>query len=165
MSESKVKDSGDLHKGLKTLAVSAENNTRSYQYQEIAPEVLESFPNPSSLEQDLAVRIVLPEVTSNCPLTHQPDYANHYITYKPKDLCVESKSLKLYIGSYRHQGIFMEATAARIVKDLVELLDPEWLHIYCAFAPRGGMPLHPTASVGEVPEAVLRRTYVYGQVE
>jgi len=154
-----------LHEGLEALGVSAKNNNQSYQYDGVAPEVLEYFMNPAKEGQTVEVRIVLPEISSLCPLTMQPDYANHYITYKPKDKCVESKSLKLYMGSYRNEGIFMEATAAKVLEDLVELLDPEWMHIYCAFAPRGGMPLHPTASVGDVPEEVKRRTYVFGQVE
>jgi len=157
-----------LHDGLNALGISARNNKDSYSMDHPMPEVLESFPNPAKQEnsrtESLALHIVIPEVTSKCPITGQPDFANIYIDYKPNEKCVESKSLKLYILGYRNFGEFHEACVNRMLTDLVNLLEPEWMCVAGAFAPRGGIPFHPTVCFGNVPETICNQTYTFGQV-
>ena len=116
-----------------------------------APEVLDRFPSPSASADEnpagafLALRIDSPEFTSLCPLTGQPDWARIVIRYQPDRWCVESKSLKLYLGSYRNFGEFHESCVNRICNDLVTLLDPQWLIVEGRFTPRGGIPFWPVA--------------------
>ena len=114
--------------------------------------LLESFPNPF-VAPELAVvgavgsvSIRCPEFTSLCPLTGQPDFATIVIDYVPERYCVESKALKLYLGSFRQAGEFHEACVARIGRDLVALLDPASLAVRGEFTPRGGIPFWPTFS-------------------
>ncbi len=115
-----------------------------YDYTKVSPELLETFPRPSALS-DLKLHIEAPEFTSLCPKTGQPDFATIVIDYEPKDHCVESKSLKLYLGSFRMVGEFHEACVQRICEDLVNLLNPKWLKVEGRFTPRGGIPFWPTA--------------------
>jgi 7-cyano-7-deazaguanine reductase len=116
-----------------------------------APEILDRFPNPSAVAREnpagafLALRIDAPEFTSLCPMTGQPDWARMVIRYQPDQWCVESKSLKLYLGSFRNHGEFHEACVNRICNDLVALLDPQWLIVEGRFTPRGGIPFWPIA--------------------
>jgi len=91
------------------------------------------------------IHIECPEFTCLCPLTGQPDFAKIVIDYCPDKLCVESKSLKLYLGSFRMFGEFHEAGVNRICNDLVKLLGPHWLTVRGEFTPRGGIPFWPTA--------------------
>ena len=101
-----------------------------------------SNPHPGSI---YLVRFTAPEFTSLCPVTGQPDFGKIVIDYQPGGLCVESKSLKLYLGSFRMHGEFHEAGVNRICNDLVALLDPVWLTVRGEFTPRGGIPFWPTA--------------------
>lgn len=139
----------ELHKDLKALAVSAENNNGMYQYDAVNKELLESFPNPFVLDNKCrstgTVKISTSEFSSLCPLTHQADWATITVTYEPDLRCVESKSFKLYLASYRNQGEFHESIVNRICNDLVELLEPCWIIVTGEFTPRGGISFHPTA--------------------
>jgi 7-cyano-7-deazaguanine reductase len=118
----------------------------AYTYSEPDKALLERFDSPIKQGSGFTgtVHIECPEFTSLCPKTGQPDFATIEIEYQPRDYCVESKSLKLYLGSFRMHGEFHEACVQRIAGDLVELLDPEWLHVIGKFTPRGGIPFHPT---------------------
>lgn len=111
--------------------------------------LLESFPNPMKGVPGDAL-IVLggyddpKEFTSLCPKTSQPDFARIVVEYAPRDKCVESKSWKLYLGSYRNAQEFHEACVARILRDLVELLDPDFIRVTGEFTPRGGISINPS---------------------
>lgn len=118
-----------------------------YVYTGVDKKLLETFPNPLAHLPKNAfgeVEIVAPEFTSLCPKTGQPDFAEIYVKYTPRELCVESKSFKLYLGSFRQAGEFHEACVARIASDLVELLDPRYLEVTGRFTPRGGIRFWPT---------------------
>ena len=116
-----------------------------------SPALLDRFPSPSASAAVnpagafMALRIDAPEFTSLCPITGQPDWARIVIRYQPDRWCVESKSLKLYLGSYRNHGEFHEACVNRIANDLVQLLDPAWLIVEGRFTARGGIPFWPVA--------------------
>lgn len=99
---------------------------------------LETFPNPSP-KRDYVIRHVAPEFTSRCPLTGQPDFGTVTIEYVPDRLCVELKSLKLYLQAFREEGIFYEALTNRILDELVAVLSPRWMQIRTDWNPRGGM--------------------------
>jgi 7-cyano-7-deazaguanine reductase len=99
---------------------------------------LETFPNPQP-GRDYTVRLSIPEFTCLCPLTGQPDFAIIELEYVPDALCVELKSLKLYIWSFRDQGAFHEAVANRILDDLVHALAPRFLRVSARFNVRGGI--------------------------
>src|SRR5213082_912442 len=99
---------------------------------------LETFPNPSP-GRDYEVRFECPEFTCLCPLTGQPDLATYRIAYVPGERCVELKSLKLYLWSFRSEGHFHEAVTNRILDDLVAALDPRYLRVEGDFAVRGGI--------------------------
>jgi 7-cyano-7-deazaguanine reductase len=115
--------------------------------------VLEKVPNPQSGTKYM-VRFVAPEFTSLCPLTSAPDFAHLVIDYVPKDFLVESKSLKLFLGSFRNHGAFHEDCTVSIGKRLVDLLDPEWLRIGGYWYPRGGIPIDVFYQTGPAPEEV-----------
>ena len=100
--------------------------------------VLESFSNPAP-ERDYTIRMTLPEFTCLCPRTGQPDFATLELEYVPDRLCVELKSLKLYIWSYRDTGAFHEAVTNQIAGDLGELLAPRFLRLSARFNVRGGI--------------------------
>jgi 7-cyano-7-deazaguanine reductase len=99
---------------------------------------LETFPNPAP-ESDYTVRIRVPEFTCLCPKTGQPDFAELTLEYVPDRLCVELKSLKLYVWSYRDEGAFHEAVTNRILKDLVEATAPRFMRLTADFNVRGGI--------------------------
>ena len=101
-------------------------------------ELLESFPNPSP-RRDYLIRMQIPEFTCLCPRTGQPDFATLFLDYVPDRRCVELKSLKLYIGSFRNEGAFHEAVTNRICDDLVKLLSPRVLRLTARFFVRGGI--------------------------
>lgn len=115
--------------------------------------VLERVPNPQSGEI-YAVRFTQPEFTSLCPMTGQPDFAHLVIDYVPGDWLVESKSLKLFLGSFRNHGAFHEDCTVGIGKRLAELLTPQWLRIGGYWYPRGGMPIDVFWQTGEVPSGL-----------
>lgn len=99
---------------------------------------LESFPNPGT-RRDYLIRMQIPEFTCLCPKTGQPDFATLFLDYVPDRKCVELKSLKLYIGSYRNEGAFHEAVTQRILDDLVRLLAPRFMRLTARFFVRGGI--------------------------
>jgi len=99
-------------------------------------------------------RFTFPEFTVMCPVTGQPDFATLVIDYVPKDWLVESKSLKLYLNSFRNYGAFHEACTVDIGKKLVALLKPKWLRIGGYFHPRGGMPIDVFWQAGKLPPGV-----------
>ena len=99
---------------------------------------LETFPNPKP-GRDYSVRHVAPEFTSRCPLTGQPDFGTVIIEYVPDKLCVELKSLKLYLQSFREVGVFYEALTNRILDELVALLAPRRMRVETRWRPRGGL--------------------------
>jgi|SRR5690606_22541719 len=101
-------------------------------------ETLETFPNPQP-ERDYTIRMSIPEFTCLCPRTGQPDFATIEIEYVPDALCVELKSLKLYIWSYRDRGAFHEAVTNRILDDLVGALAPRFARVTGRFNVRGGI--------------------------
>lgn len=114
---------------------------------EYSPQVLESFDNRHA-DNDYFIKFNCPEFTSLCPITGQPDFASIYISYIPDQLCVESKSLKLYLFSYRNHGDFHENCINTIGKDLVELLNPRYLEVWGKFTPRGGISIDPYYNYG-----------------
>lgn len=99
-------------------------------------------------------RFVCPEFTSLCPVTGAPDFAHLVIDYVPRDWIVESKSLKLYLGSFRNHGAFHEACTTGIGQRLVKELDPVWLRIGGYWYPRGGIPIDVFFATGAPPKAV-----------
>jgi 7-cyano-7-deazaguanine reductase len=115
-----------------------------------AAAVLERVPNPNEGTHYL-VRFTAPEFTSLCPLTGQPDFAHIVIDYIPAGWIVESKSLKLYLGSFRNHGAFHEACTMMIAQRIVGLLDPVWLRIGAYWYPRGGMPIDVFWQTGSPP--------------
>ena len=115
--------------------------------------VLERVPNPQPGEV-YAVRFAQPEFTSLCPITGQPDFAHLVIDYVPGDWLVESKSLKLYLGSFRNHGAFHEDCTVGIGKRLAALLSPLWLRIGGYWFPRGGMPIDVFWQSGAMPEGL-----------
>jgi 7-cyano-7-deazaguanine reductase len=99
---------------------------------------LELFDNPSP-ERDYVITINCPEFTSVCPRTGQPDFGEIIIEYCPDKLCIELKSLKLYMQSYRNKGIFYEALTNDILDDLSDSCKPRWMKVTSRFKPRGGI--------------------------
>lgn len=113
-----------------------------------APEVLESFENKHQ-ENDYWVQFNCPEFTSLCPITGQPDFAEIRISYVPNVRMVESKSLKLYLFSFRNHGDFHEDCVNIIMKDLIKLMDPKYIEVTGIFTPRGGISIYPFANYGQ----------------
>jgi 7-cyano-7-deazaguanine reductase len=101
-------------------------------------KTLEIFPNPTS-KRDYQIHMEIPEFTCLCPKTGQPDFATLILDYIPDKKCVELKSLKLYVWSYRDEGAFHEAVTNRIVDDLVAVLKPRYLRLAAKFNVRGGI--------------------------
>ncbi len=113
-----------------------------------APEILETFINKHQ-ENDYFVKFNCPEFTSLCPITGQPDFATIYISYIPDVKMVESKSLKLYLFSFRNHGDFHEDCVNIIMKDLVELMNPRYIEVWGKFTPRGGISIDPYCNYGK----------------
>ena len=113
--------------------------------------VLERVPN-SQAQTEYLVRFTAPEFTSLCPMTGQPDFAHLVIDYVPGDWLVESKSLKLYLGSFRNHGAFHEDCTVGIGKKLVSILEPVWLRIGGYWYPRGGIPIDVFWQTGQPPQ-------------
>lgn len=123
------------------------NQEIKYKY-EYDPSVLESFSNRHP-ENDYFVKFNCPEFTSLCPITGQPDFATIYISYVPDEKLVESKSLKLYLFSFRNHGDFHEDVVNEIMNDLVKLLDPKYIEVWGKFLPRGGLSIDPYCNHGK----------------
>ena len=107
------------------------------------PEI-ELIENPRP-DRDYVITINCPEFTSLCPRTGQPDFGEIIIEYIPEDLCIELKSLKLYMQSYRYKGIFYETLTNDILDDLVKASKPKWMKVTSRFTPRGGITTTVTA--------------------
>lgn len=131
--------------GLKDLSLLGNQNTK-YLY-EYAPEVLEAVDNLHT-QNDFFVKFNCPEFTSLCPMTSQPDFATIYISFIPDKKLVESKSLKLYLFSFRNHGDFHEDCVNIIMKDLIKLLDPRYIEVWGKFTPRGGLSIDPWCNYG-----------------
>ena len=112
-----------------------------------SPQVLETFSNRHA-DRDYWVRFNCPEFTTICPITGQPDFAEIRISYIPDQRMVESKSLKLYLFSFRNHGGFHEDTVNMILNDLIKLMDPKYIEVTGIFTPRGGISIYPYANYG-----------------
>ena len=121
--------------------------TKTRYRDDYAPEVLEAFLNKHP-QNDYWVRFNCPEFTSLCPITGQPDFGEITISYIPDRRMVESKSLKLYLFSFRNHGDFHEDCVNIIMKDLIRLMDPKYIEVTGRFTPRGGISIHPYANYG-----------------
>ena len=110
-----------------------------------APEVLEAFQNKNP-KSEAWTTFVCTEFTSLCPKTKQPDFARIYVNYVSDKLMVESKSMKLYLFSFRNHGDFHEDCIQTICDDLVKLLNPKYIEVIGEFTPRGGISIYPFAS-------------------
>ena len=128
--------------GLKSLG---KKTNYDYDYN---PNLLERFTNKHQ-ENDYFIKFNCPEFTSLCPITGQPDFATIYISYIPNEYCVESKSLKLYLFSFRNHGDFHEDCVNIIMKDLIKLLNPRYIEVWGKFLPRGGLSIDPYANYGK----------------
>ncbi|WP_028466774.1 preQ(1) synthase [Nisaea denitrificans] len=115
--------------------------------------VLEKVPN-SMADVNYLVRFTAPEFTSLCPMTGQPDFAHLMIDYVPDQWLVESKSLKLFLGSFRNHGAFHEDCTVGIARRLIDELEPRWLRIGGYWYPRGGIPIDVFFQSGPVPDGV-----------
>ena len=115
------------------------SNDTEYHYT-VNPDCLATFTNPDQ-DREYTVTFDTSEVTSLCPVTGQPDFYRITITYRPNRHCLESKSLKLYLFSFRQSGMFAEAMANRILDDLVRVCRPRWMQVESVMNPRGGIGL------------------------
>lgn len=122
--------------------------------QEYAPQLLECFPNRYP-QHAYVVELDCPEFTCLCPITGQPDFARITIRYSPAAYLVESKSLKLYLFSFRNQGTFGEDVVNRIAADLATLLQPHWIEVQADFLPRGGIAIKPSVRLSGNPSASI----------
>lgn len=129
------------------LSLEALGKKAEYHF-EYNPDLLESFDN-RHLDVDYFVKFNCPEFTSLCPITSQPDFATIYISYVPDQKLVESKSLKLYLFSYRNHGDFHENCIVTIMKDLIQKLEPKYIEVLGKFLPRGGISIDPYANYGK----------------
>ena len=118
-----------------------------------ATVTLDRVPNPHA-DTHYVIRFTVPEFTALCPITGQPDFAHLVIDYVPDHWMIESKSLKLFMFSFRNHGSFHEATTVMIGKRLVEALQPRWLRIGGYWYPRGGIPIDVFWQTGEAPRGV-----------
>ncbi len=124
-----------------------------YNYDNPDIKILEKVINPHK-DINYVIKFTCPEFTSICPVTGQPDFAYIIIDYIPKNHIVESKSLKLYLTSFRNHGAFHEDCTIKIAKDLQKLLDPKWLRIGGYWYPRGGIPIDIFYQTGAIPKNV-----------
>lgn len=115
--------------------------------------ILESVENPQA-DVDYVVRFTAPEFTSLCPMTAQPDFGYMMIDYIPNKKLVESKSLKLFLGSFRNHGAFHEDCTISIAKRIIDEIEPKWLRIGGYWYPRGGIPIDLFYAYGEIPKGV-----------
>ena len=112
------------------------------------PDVLETFDNKHP-DHDYWVKFNCPEFTTLCPITGQPDFGTIYISYIPDEKMVESKSLKLYLFSFRNNGDFHEDVVNIIMKDLIKLMNPKYIEVWGKFTPRGGISIDPYCNYGK----------------
>ena len=128
-----------------------------------APEMLETFINKHP-ENEYLVTFNCPEFTSLCPKTGQPDFAKIVISYIPRERMVESKSLKLYLFSFRNHGDFHEDCVNIIMKDLVKLMDPKYIEVTGIFTPRGGISIYPFANYADADHQYLKESRMIAQM-
>lgn len=128
--------------GLKALG------TKTRYITDYDPGLLETFENKHP-DNDYWVQFNCPEFTSLCPITGQPDFAEIKISYVPDIKMVESKSLKLYLFSFRNHGDFHEDCVNIIMKDLIRLMNPKYIEVTGVFTPRGGISIYPYANYGK----------------
>ena len=114
---------------------------------EYSPEFLEAIENKNP-DRNYFVKLTCEEFTCVCPVTHQPDFATMKINYIPDEKLVESKSLKLYLTSFRNTGIFHEEAVNKIADDLIKLLNPRYLEVEGLFSVRGGISIKPFVNFG-----------------
>ena len=140
-------DSNEIYTGLEQLGAQT--------HAAASPEAaeLERVPNPHP-DMLYCARFIAPEFTSLCPVTGQPDFAHIVIDYAPGEWLVESKSLKLFLQSFRNHGAFHEDCTLYIAKRLSELLDPKWFRIAGYWYPRGGMPIDVFWQNGDLPQDI-----------
>lgn len=117
-------------------------NQNTHYEDDYSPNVLETFENKHK-DNDYVVSFDAYEFTSKCPKTGQPDFAKVVISYIPNEVMVESKSLKLYLFSFRQHGDFHEDCMNIIMKDLIELMNPKYIEVRGIFSPRGGISIYP----------------------
>lgn len=137
-----MRNDDDL-KGLSLLGNQATKYSDNY-----SPEVLETFDNKHR-DNEYVVTFNCPEFTTLCPKTGQPDFGHIYISYIPRKKMVESKSLKLYLFSFRNHGDFHEDCVNIIMKDLKKLMNPRYIEVKGIFMPRGGISIYPFANWGD----------------
>lgn len=135
----------DMREDLNLNMLGNQNIKYEFQYN---PELLETFENKHR-ENDYFVKFNCPEFTSLCPITSQPDFATVYISYVPEVKMIESKSLKLYLLSFRNHGDFHEDCMNIIMKDLIKLMDPKYIEVWGKFTPRGGISIDPYCNYGK----------------
>lgn len=131
-----------------TEGITLLGNQKTKYKSDYAPEVLETFEN-KHIGRDYFVKFNCPEFTSLCPITGQPDFATIYISYVPNIRMVESKSLKLYLFSFRNHGDFHEDCVNIIMNDLIKLMDPFYIEVWGKFTPRGGISIDPYCNYGK----------------
>lgn len=131
-----------------TQGITLLGNQNTKYKDDYAPEVLETFEN-KHIGRDYFVKFNCPEFTSLCPITGQPDFAAIYISYVPNVRMVESKSLKLYLFSFRNHGDFHEDCVNIIMNDLIKLMDPFYIEVWGKFTPRGGISIDPYCNYGK----------------
>jgi 7-cyano-7-deazaguanine reductase len=141
--------------GLNLLGQSQTNYPTDY-----APHILEAFDNKHP-DNDYMVTLHCPEFTSLCPKTGQPDFATIIINYIPGPRLVESKSLKLYLFSFRNHGDFHEDCCNIIMKDLKKLMEPKYIEVKGNFTPRGGISIIPFANYGDEVYAEFARIRLF----
>ncbi len=122
-----------------------------------APEMLETFINKHP-ENEYLVTLDCPEFTTLCPKTGQPDFGHIIISYIPRERMVESKSLKLYLFSFRNHGDFHEDCVNIIMNDLIKLMDPKYIEVTGLFRPRGGISILPFANHGDADHQEMVKT-------
>lgn len=133
-------------KELEGISLLGNNNTKYPT--DYNPDLLETFENKHP-ENEYVVTLDCPEFTTLCPKTGQPDFGHIVISYIPGSKMVESKSLKLYLFSFRNHGDFHEDVVNIIMKDLIKLMEPKYIEVKGYFMPRGGISIHPFANYGD----------------
>ena len=139
------------------------NQGTTYEF-DYTPQVLETFENKHT-GNDYLVTLNCPEFTSLCPKTGQPDFGRIIIRYIPRVRMVESKSLKLYLFSFRNHGDFHEDCVNIIMKDLVALMDPKYIEVEGRFNPRGGISILPFANYGDAEHQAMVRERMLAQMD
>lgn len=131
---------------MENLSLLGNNTKYEFSYKK---DILEKFSNKHE-DIDSFIELVVNEFTSLCPITNQPDFAKIFINYIPDKYLVESKSLKLYLFSFRNHGSFHEDCINIILKDIKELLDPKYIEVKGLFTPRGGISINPFVNYANV---------------